>query len=137
MRKNLWKALSLITIFFLVVALIGQNLALQFAPRINDFLGIVTSRVVGGDSAAVYYTSDYANLQEMYNAKTQLLRDIADEGTVLLKNDGVLPLNPEKVRTVAVIGPNADSIPALFGGKRQQAGFLAPAQGLCLMEVTY
>ena len=31
----------------------------------------------------------------------------------------------------------ADSIPALFGGKREQAGFLAPAQGLCLMEVTY
>ena len=30
-----------------------------------------------------------------------------------------------------------ESIPALFGGKRQQAGFLAPAQGLCLMEVTY
>ena len=32
---------------------------------------------------------------------------------------------------------SADSIPALFGGKREQAGFLAPAQGLCLMEVTY
>ena len=31
----------------------------------------------------------------------------------------------------------ADSIPALFGGKRAQAGFLAPAQGLCLMEVMY
>ena len=31
----------------------------------------------------------------------------------------------------------ADSIPALFGGKRAEAGFLAPAQGLCLMEVTY
>ena len=30
-----------------------------------------------------------------------------------------------------------ESIPALFGGKREQAGFLAPAQGLCLMEVTY
>ena len=30
-----------------------------------------------------------------------------------------------------------DSIPALFGGKRAEAGFLAPAQGLCLMEVTY
>jgi tRNA pseudouridine38-40 synthase len=30
-----------------------------------------------------------------------------------------------------------DSIPALFGGKREQAGFLVPAQGLCLMEVTY
>ena len=30
-----------------------------------------------------------------------------------------------------------DSIPALFGSKRENAGFLAPAQGLCLMEVTY
>lgn len=30
-----------------------------------------------------------------------------------------------------------DSIPALFGGKRAEAGFLAPAQGLCLMEVFY
>ena len=31
----------------------------------------------------------------------------------------------------------AESIPALFGGKREDAGFLAPAQGLCLMEVVY
>ena len=30
-----------------------------------------------------------------------------------------------------------DSVPALFGGKRSDAGFLAPAQGLCLMEVVY
>ena len=30
-----------------------------------------------------------------------------------------------------------DSIPALFGAKREEAGFLAPAQGLCLMEVEY
>ena len=32
---------------------------------------------------------------------------------------------------------DADSIPALFGGKRADAGFLAPAQGLCLQEVYY
>ena len=30
-----------------------------------------------------------------------------------------------------------DSISALFGGKRAEAGFLAPPQGLCLMEVFY
>ena len=34
---------------------------------------------------------------------------------VLVKNDGVLPLKAEKIRTLAVIGPNADSIPALEG----------------------
>jgi len=32
---------------------------------------------------------------------------------------------------------NPDSIPELFGGKRSEAGFLAPPQGLCLMEVYY
>ncbi len=30
-----------------------------------------------------------------------------------------------------------ESIPKLFGGKREEAGFLVPAQGLCLMEVRY
>ncbi len=32
---------------------------------------------------------------------------------------------------------SADSIRSLFGGKRAEAGFLAPPQGLCLMEVEY
>ena len=32
---------------------------------------------------------------------------------------------------------SAESIALLFGEKRAEAGFLAPAQGLCLMEVTY
>lgn len=32
---------------------------------------------------------------------------------------------------------SVDSISALFGGKRAEAGFLAPARGLCLMEVFY
>ena len=31
----------------------------------------------------------------------------------------------------------ADSIPELFGNKRAEAGFLAPAKGLCLEEVMY
>ena len=32
---------------------------------------------------------------------------------------------------------SAESIVGLFGGKRAEAGFLAPAQGLCLEEVMY
>lgn len=34
---------------------------------------------------------------------------------VLLRNDGVLPLDASKIRTIAVVGPNADSVPALEG----------------------
>ena len=32
---------------------------------------------------------------------------------------------------------DADSVSGLFGGKREAAGFLVPASGLCLMEVDY
>ena len=44
------------------------------------------------------------------------------------------------VGTLLEVGRNereANSIPALFGGRREDAGQLVPACGLCLMEVTY
>lgn len=41
--------------------------------------------------------------------------DAARESCVLLKNDGLLPLNPDTLSTVAVIGPNANSRQALIG----------------------
>ncbi len=39
----------------------------------------------------------------------------AERSAVLLKNNGLLPLSREKLRTIAVIGPNADSREALCG----------------------
>ena len=36
-----------------------------------------------------------------------LIRQSGSEGMVLLKNDGVLPLKPQEIKTIAVIGPNA------------------------------
>ncbi len=41
--------------------------------------------------------------------------DMARKGSVLLKNDGVLPLDKSKIKTIGVVGPNADSRAALIG----------------------
>ena len=38
---------------------------------------------------------------------------------------------------VGMGGRSVESIPDLFGGKREDAGFLAPGKGLCLEEVIY
>ncbi|MCR4791332.1 MAG: glycoside hydrolase family 3 C-terminal domain-containing protein [Lachnospiraceae bacterium] len=45
----------------------------------------------------------------------QLNLDTSAKSLVLLKNDGILPLDKSKIKTVGVIGPNADSRRALVG----------------------
>ena len=70
--------------------------------------------------------------------------DIRREGkeiTITVTGDGFL-YNMVRilVGTLVEVGRGdrtVGSVPALFGGKREQAGFLAPGQGLCLMEVFY
>jgi beta-glucosidase len=44
-----------------------------------------------------------------------LALQVARESIVLLKNNGVLPLDRAKIKRIAVIGANADSIPVLLG----------------------
>ena len=45
----------------------------------------------------------------------QLALEIARQSLVLLKNDGVLPLNRAKIKRIAVIGPNGKSTTMLHG----------------------
>ena len=44
-----------------------------------------------------------------------LARKAAQESIVLLKNTGILPLDPKKLKTIAVIGPTSDEIMSLLG----------------------
>ena len=42
-------------------------------------------------------------------------REATEKGTVLLKNNGILPLNKEQLSAIGVVGPNANSRVALIG----------------------
>lgn len=67
-----------------------------------------------------------------------LSRAIADESTVLLKNDGILPLSGESIKSIAVIGPNADQVQ--FGDytwSRDNKDGVTPLQGLKRLSEEY
>ena len=60
----------------------------------------------------------YASISPSENdtpAHRALALQAARESIVLLKNDGLLPLDKTKLHAVAVIGANADSVPLLLG----------------------
>ena len=55
---------------------------------------------------------------------------MAKESMVLLKNDGILPLNKDGLKTIGVIGPNADSRTPLVG----QLSWGHPPVSITLLE---
>ncbi len=73
--------------------------------------------------------------------RTVQIRRVGEEVHLLFTGNGFIHNQVRiMVGTLVEVGRGlrpANSISALFGGKRSEAGFLAPAQGLCLMEVEY
>lgn len=62
--------------------------------------------------------TEYDNIPfEVVDSKqhAEIAKKAARESVVLLKNDGILPLCKDKIKTIGVIGPNADSRSALIG----------------------
>ena len=75
----------------------------------------------------------------------ELMRRVAAESIVLLKNEGnILPLNPSTLKKVAIVGGNAKAVIVSGGGSAalKASYFISPYQGIVNalgehVEVTY
>lgn len=78
----------------------------------------------------LYNTITYKDLDTQKTRKFN--REVAQKGIVLLKNEnGLLPLNKEKISTIGVIGPNANSRKALVGNYEGTASrYVTVAEGI-------
>lgn len=64
-----------------------------------------------------------------------LAEKAAAESFVLLKNNGILPLKKEKLHTIGIIGPNADSRKALIGNYHGTASrYVTVQEGLRIIS---
>lgn len=109
-NSKLWSGLTSVFAVLLVVALVGQNLAVANASYINSALRISTTKVVqtGESGDTTYFKSSFGDFDDPA-AQAALLAATFEqninemrEGAVLLYNNGTLPLADAK--QVSVFG---------------------------------
>ena len=103
MKRVLLKVLTNILAALLILVYFGNIIAGQFSGQINGFLGISTSMIVPIDGAEDdntykrYYESTYKSVAELKAAGLAKAEEVEAEGAVLLKNNGILPLQGTEV----------------------------------------
>lgn len=88
-----WSVLTAVTAVLLAALIFASNLAFSSAQAINIALKTPTNKVKNGDDSAVYFTNDFSSVEELEAYDRQVAEDLTGEGTVLLKNNGALPLS--------------------------------------------
>jgi len=98
-KRTLKKVFLNVTAGLLAAVFAGSTIANECAGQINSTLGIATSKIVSTlpegqtEEYPRYFESAYASLAELKAAGEAKVREVEQEGIVLLKNDNnVLPL---------------------------------------------
>ena len=108
-RKHL--VLSIISLIMVVVFSVGLFVANGYAKIINQALGLSSTKTIslgGEDEDKNKFVSDYGSLEEAKEADKELAERLTEEGVVLLKNNGALPLaNNAKV---TILGHSSTNI---------------------------
>lgn len=108
--KGLFRGLTIVMASVMTLG-IGMTIGAKLNESdINSYLG-TSNRVVIQDEEGTYL-SDYDSWQEMVDAKAEGIYTTMSEGIVLLKNNGVLPM--EGVTKINLFGRN--SADPVYGG---------------------
>ena len=115
-KLGLKRGLAVILASLFVLSLFASSIAQTWSGKINTFLGTSSYKTEkSGESTSdgIYFKSEFTSVKDVIDAKEALAREISQEGTVLFKNDGALPLDASSEK-VTIWGLNA--LAPTFGG---------------------
>ena len=102
--------LSIISLVMVAVFTFGWVFANNYAKIINQALGLSSTKTIylGGEEEENKFVSDYGSMEEVKEADKELAERLTEEGVVLLKNNGALPL--KKDAKVTILGHSSTNI---------------------------
>lgn len=113
-KRMLLRAGASVTSLVMVLSVTGTYLAEANASKVHSALGTSSVKLVsdGETGDTEYFKSDYSSWEDEYEHAKQVNMDVQEEGSVLLENDGTLPL--KKAANVSLFSWSSANI--VYGG---------------------
>ena len=105
-KHYLWRGLTTTTASVLALSLSATLVIDSFRSDIDRLTGSASTQMVTDNQSEddYKYKSDYSTTTELLDSIEDLGERMSEEGTVLLKNNGALPLSEEETKKISLLG---------------------------------
>ena len=105
-KRYLWRGMTTVTASVLSLSLAATSSVYAFRNDIDRLTGTASTQMVTDNQSEDDYKfkSDYATTTELLDSIEELGEKMNEEGSVLLKNNGALPLSEEETQKLSLLG---------------------------------
>lgn len=105
--RRVWRGVTTATASLLALSVCASTVVDGFRTDIDKFLGTKSTKLVTEDTDGVdLYTfkSDYTSTTDLLHGIQNVGERMSEEGSVLLKNNGALPLTKDETQKITLLG---------------------------------
>lgn len=105
--RRVWRGVTTATASLLAISVCASTVVDGFRTDIDKFLGTKSTKLVTEetDGADLYtFKSDYTSTSDLLHGIQDVGERMSEEGSVLLKNNGALPLTQDETQKITLLG---------------------------------
>lgn len=105
--RRVWRGVTTATASLLTLSVCASTVVDGFRTDIDKFLGTKSTKLVteNSDGTDLYtFKSDYTSTTELLHGIQDVGERMSEEGSVLLKNNGALPLTKDETQKITLLG---------------------------------